>query len=262
MSTVEKALGLLDHFSEATPEIGLSEFKRITGYDKGTVHRYLADLRECGFLQQDSVTRAYSLGPALIRLANVREQTSPMRKVAAEIIRDLAKEIGELVHASLPQPNGMSLLYSHDGGIGGTRVALDESEVLPFHATSSGVVMLAFGSPDLKERCFAENRTQFTDHTLTVETRLEAEIMKAQGSGYVAFDQTYEAEVSSVAVPFFNQAPTAFGTLAVATPSFRMTPEKRAMIIDHLFDATLLLSKEIGGTVPDAYKQKINRIPA
>ena len=47
MSTIEKALGLLDYFSEDTPEIGLSDFKTLTKYDKGTTHRYLSALREC-----------------------------------------------------------------------------------------------------------------------------------------------------------------------------------------------------------------------
>ena len=41
MPTIDKALGLLDHFSGTAPEIGLAEFRELSGFDKATVHRYL-----------------------------------------------------------------------------------------------------------------------------------------------------------------------------------------------------------------------------
>jgi len=257
-STVQKALSLLEHFSESDPEIGLSEFKHRTGYDKGTVHRYLTDLRECGFLQQNSLTKSYSLGPAVIRLANLRERTNPLRSVAEGIVRDVAQEFGELVHASLPQANGMTVLFSYDGGRSGTRVGLDDSEILPFHGTSSGVVILAFGSPDIQQRILQNTKEQFTSATLTTTAELKSQIEIVQNCGYASLMNGYENDVSSVAVPFFDQAPTACGTLSIATPTPRMTDANRQKFLARLFEAAANMTDQIGGTVPKEYKTKIS----
>ena len=103
MGTVTKALELLDHFSALRSEIGLGDFVRLTGRDKATVHRHLAELEQNGFLEQDAVSRAYRIGPALLRLAAVREAAFPVRRLLRPIVTDLAEAVGELAHATLLQ---------------------------------------------------------------------------------------------------------------------------------------------------------------
>ena len=73
MSTVDKALEVLNLFSELRPSIGLSQTARLLGRDKSTVQRYLTSLESQGFLEQDALSRAYHLGPAVTRLSHVRE---------------------------------------------------------------------------------------------------------------------------------------------------------------------------------------------
>ena len=73
MGTITKALELLNLFSRTKPEIGLMEFARLSGRDKATVHRHLTELEENGFVEQHPQTRAYRLGPAILRLTAVRE---------------------------------------------------------------------------------------------------------------------------------------------------------------------------------------------
>ena len=111
MSTIEKALMLLEHFSSNRPEIGLTEFKTRTSIDKGTLHRHLTALKNSGFLEQNYLTKAYRLGPAVIRLAAVRENTVPIVKTVQYYVDRIADNIHELVHAALPQKNGMSAIY-------------------------------------------------------------------------------------------------------------------------------------------------------
>lgn len=252
MSTIEKALGLLEHFSGQSPEIGLSDFTRLTSFDKGTVHRYLTALKDCGFLEQNPATKAYRLGPAPIRLAAVREKTVPLRSTVAIYVDRIAADIHELVHASVPQPGGMSMLYALDGGISGTRVGLDEAELLPFYATSSGIAQLAFGSASLRDKVLRTKITPFTDQTATSPDRIKALITQTQERGVAFADSTYEADVCSVAVPFFDISQTAIGTIAVATPSARMTPAMRQNITSTLIDNSLELTKSLGGAAPAA----------
>ena len=99
MSTIEKALTLLEHFSSNRPEIGLTEFKTITSIDKGTLYRHLTALKNSGFLEQNYLTKRTVLGPAVIRLAAVRENTVPIVKTVQYYVDRIANEIHELVHA-------------------------------------------------------------------------------------------------------------------------------------------------------------------
>ena len=96
MSTVDKALGVLALFSETRMSLGLSEAARLLDWDKATVQRYLASLEGQGFLEKDPLTRAYHLGPAVTRLAAVREITYPIetavKNVAARIAVSLRLE--------------------------------------------------------------------------------------------------------------------------------------------------------------------------
>lgn len=255
MSTVEKALGLLEHFSTQSPEIGLSDFKKLTDFDKGTTHRYLSSLKECGFLEQNPTTKAYRLGPALIRLSVVREKTVPLINTVASHVDKIASEIRELVHASVPQPGGMSLLYAADGGSSGTRVALDEAELLPFYATSSGIAQLAFGTVAMREKALATPITQYTDHTPRTCDDIHALIAKTQANGAAFADRSFEEDVCSVAVPFFDHTAHAMGTIAIATPAARMPPKNRMAFIATLTEASLALTESLGGKIPaDLYE--------
>ena len=167
MSSVSKALTLLSHFSTARPEIGLSQMCRIAGRDKATVHRHLVELEANGFLEQHPVTRAYRLGPAILRLNAVREAAIPFRAVVRPIVTQLAEAVGELSHASLLQGEVLSPVFHHDPMAHGTQVHFDEAELLPLHATSSGLAVLAFADRSLLERLLAGKLTGYTPNTPT-----------------------------------------------------------------------------------------------
>jgi DNA-binding IclR family transcriptional regulator len=180
----------------------------------------------------------------------VREQTVPLIKTVSPFIDRIAEQTRELVHASLPQSKGMSTLYQRDGGIGGTRVGLDDSEVLPFHATSSGLAYLAFSDPALRGKVLARSLKKFTKQTPLSTDQLEAKITSTNACGYAFSDQFYEDEVCSVALPFFGTESRPIGTLAVAFPATRMTDDLRLTTARCLADASVDLTKDLGGKLP------------
>lgn len=250
MSTVTKALGLLEYFSKSRPEIGLSDFTQLTKFDKGTVFRYLTALRDQGFLDQNPLTKAYRLGPAFIRLAAVREITVPLVSLVAPVVDRLAETTHELVHAALPQMKGMSTLHYLDGGHGGIRVGFDGADLLPFHATSSGIAMLAFGHPDLFKNAVSGEFVKFTNQTSIQVEDLTQRVEQVRNEGFAASNQWFEADVCSVALPFFDGKGIALGTISIATPSSRMNDDARADLVHTLVPACTTLTTTLGGRVP------------
>ena len=67
MSTIGKALSLLDLISVLDKDIGLSDLARLSTLDKATTRRFLVELERHGFVEQDEETRRYRLGAAPVR---------------------------------------------------------------------------------------------------------------------------------------------------------------------------------------------------
>lgn len=250
MGTITKALNLLNHFSPNHPEIGLTEFRKLSGQDKATVHRHLIELTSNGFLEQNPVTRGYRLGPAILRLAAVRERLFPARTIVAPLVEALASELGELVHVSLREGNHMSPLFHHDALIHGTRVYFDEAELLPLHATASGLAMLAFGPENLLPDLLKTPLPAATEHTITDHNLLRSTVEKVREAGIAFVDQGFEAHVSSFAAPLFGDQPEAIGTIAVALPTVRVTDDMRRIIKAALPRTANEVTEKLGGTVP------------
>ena len=117
MGTVTKALSLLRHFSRTEPAIGLSDLARRSGLNKATVYRLMTELTAGGLVEQAGDGRAYRLGPEVLRLAALREATTPLLAVARDVLDQLSRSTGETAHVSLVQ---------------GTRLeALDETSSAP-----------------------------------------------------------------------------------------------------------------------------------
>jgi IclR family acetate operon transcriptional repressor len=250
MGTITKALKLLNEFTSSRPEIGLSEFKKISNQDKATVYRHLIELQKNGFVEQNSNTKNYRLGPAILRLASVRERTFPMREVVSKWVDDLSRQLGELVHVSLLQGNAMSPLYYADIQIHGTRVYFDEAELLPMHATSSGLVLLAFGSADLLQSVLSKPLKNYSGMTITNPDALQDLVTTTRQNGYAFCDQGYEKEVFSIATPIYGKEQKIIGTLAVAVPISRQSEDKITEIVSALKSSSMQVSMALGGAIP------------
>ncbi|MFK5977450.1 MAG: IclR family transcriptional regulator [Rhizobiaceae bacterium] len=255
MGTITKALTLLNNFSSQQPQIGLTEFARLARRDKATVHRHLTALEQNGFVEQDPISKNYRLGPALLRLAAVREHTFPIRDAVISKVTALSDELGELVHVSLLQGDMMSPLLHADTQSHGTRVHFDDGEMLPLHATSSGIAMLSYGPSELLQRVLANPMEIHTSKTITEGKTLCEIVEETRSRGYSYSDQGFEEEVCSFAAPVFDHNQQTVGTVAVALPKSRLTSEKGHEIVMALLKYSEIVSSAFGGVVPNEIKQ-------
>ncbi len=251
MGTVSKALELLELFTQQRPEIGLSDLARLSGRNKATVFRLVGELQAHGFLEQAGTTRAYRLGPAVLRLARLREATVPMREAAEAVLHDLAAETGETAHVSLVQGERLATLAYAYSPAHGTAVRMEDAEFIPYHATSTGHAVLAFGPPELAERVLSAPLPAITEATLTDPDAIRTRLAQIRATGMAEVVGGLESDVHSLAVPLFDATGGCIGALAVATPTARMTPALRATIAGALFCNARRLVAGWGGLLPD-----------
>lgn len=221
MSTVEKALSLLDLFAGNTPELGLSDVARASGFDKATTRRLLLALSNRELVEQDPATRRYRLGPGLLRLARIREAQHPFHQLAAPLMRALSQETGETAHLS--EFKGGRLMTIHVAeSMRANRVGVDVGQILPLHATASGIAFLSRTRPGMVRACLAEKLEARTPHTLIETARVMELVRRAADQGYSTNDQGYEEGVFSVGAPVLGPDGDAIGALAVAAPVGRI----------------------------------------
>lgn len=253
MRTVEKALRLLDFFTGAQPEQGLSELARLSGIDKATVLRMLGDMAATGLVEQDPQSRRWRLGAGILRLARLREASFPVTRVLTPILERLAEQTGETAHASLVSGRDLGTV----GVVESTRsnrVSIEPALVLPMHATASGLAFTAFARPEQRERILSRKLTAETGFTPVSREALAAMIARTQAQGHAVANQTYETEVYGLAVPIFGPDGFAVGALAVATPLSRITEAHVATILAALGPAAREATLGLGGHVPPNHR--------
>ena len=239
MGTVGKALDLLDLFTRAAPQHGLSQLARASGLNKATCHRLLTELESRGLLEQVGPAREYRLGPAVLRLSALREATVPTREAAMPVLRRLAEATGETAHLShLVAGRLQTLAYAY-ATRPGVKVMMEDADILPFDATASGAAVLAFlpqaGVPD----------------GATGVPEVQARIRSCRETGWAEAVSTFEKDVHSLAVPLFDAGGACAGAVAVAAAAPRMTPSLHAVITKELARAGAEITHLWGGQPPD-----------
>ena len=140
--------------------------------NKATVYRLMCDLAEHGFVEQVGADRMYRIGPGVMRLAVLRETSVPLRSIAKEHVRALAEEIGETTHVTGIRRRIVNLTYAYSTKHG-TRVTMEDAERLPFHATSSGLSVLAYSNAALVDSILSKPLNKRTPQTIVDRSRLE-----------------------------------------------------------------------------------------
>jgi DNA-binding IclR family transcriptional regulator len=124
---------------------------------------------------------------------------------------------------------------------------------LPLHASSSGLVLLAFGSRELQERILAKRLRRYTEATITEAAALRAALAEVRRQGYAYLPGHVHEDALGVAVPIAGEArstdarPTAVAALAAIVP----VGTEAATVVGALRTAARGISRTLGVSPPD-----------
>ncbi|MFD9901122.1 IclR family transcriptional regulator [Mesorhizobium sp. NPDC059025] len=246
MSTVRKAVSLLELFTLEEPEIGLSDLARKADLDKATARRLLVALAEHRLIEQEPASRRYRLGAGLTRLARIRDAQLPLTRVAVPILRELSHRTGETVHLS--EYSAGALLTVHvELSAKANRVNVNVGQILPLHGTASGIALLAFARDDMRRLYLETPLAAFTPHTMTNADKVWQAVQQAAERGYSRSAQGYEEGVHSVAAPILGSDGYPIGTVAIASPVSRANDTVAAAQGEMVMETTRLITLRLIG---------------
>ncbi|MFV2118808.1 IclR family transcriptional regulator [Streptomyces sp. Act-28] len=243
-TVTERIVRVLETFDTDRTVQTAADIGRRARLPSSTAHRMVADLVECGLLERDGEHRV-RLGMRLWELALRGSRALRLRQVALPFMEHVQARIGE--HTQLAVLEDDEALFierlSHPrAGANITRIA----GRLPLHASSSGLVLLAHGPEELRERVLAGPLEAVSRETVTDPARLRRVLAHARRDGGVVAPGSVEAVSTGVAVPVRGEHGRVIAALSVVLP--RSAPTGHA--VAELRAAASAVSAAIGAYVP------------
>lgn len=202
LQTVDRALQILASFTGSQRDWGVSELATHFGWDKSTAQRLLASLAARGFLINDPVTRRYSLGPQIWRLAQDWERSGGLAQFAIPTMTELAHETGRDIVFAIPDGAYVRCIAEISGRLGSVRITPLVGELYPAHAGATSRAYFAFLDRSLRRQMLAGRpKARYGDLTVTDDEELEQLFAATVESGFAYSNGEYDPATRALAAP-------------------------------------------------------------
>ncbi len=215
-SVTDRLVRVLETFTPTRTVQTAAEIGRRAGLPSSTAHRVVGDLVTAGLLDRDGEGRL-SVGLRLWELATRSSQALRVRQAALPAMERVQARVREHTQlAILEQDEALFLerLSDPHAGANITRIA----GRLPLHASSSGLVLLAFAERDLQERLLSSSLRRVSASTPTDPAEVRRKLAEVRRLGHAVAPGFIEEVSTGVAVPVRGPAGTAVAALSVVLP--------------------------------------------
>lgn len=247
VKSLAKALRLLDVLGNHENGTAIAVLSKELKMGKSTVHRLLATLREFDLVWFDANTSNYSLGARILRWSDLLVRQNLLVRYGQPILRDLVQVCHETAYLAVMEGSEVIYLAQHE-----TRERLRMNEAVgsrvAAHCTALGKALLS----TLSEQEFSElyrgtdTLKMATPNSITDKRRLWEHLQKVRQDG-VAYD--FEENVIGgicLGAVVRNHTGRPVAAMSISTPTQRLRGEKLMTFKEHLLDAALRLSLELG----------------
>jgi IclR family acetate operon transcriptional repressor len=245
IQSIERAAAILRSFTEADPELRVTELAHRLGLHKSTVSRILATLQHEGLVAQNPETGKYRLGLGLISLAGVALGRLDVRGVSQPYLNRLVEISQETVNVTVidgrecvniervasPKP------IRYVGWIG---------RRTPLHCTAAGKVLIAEMSEE--ERCalLPSRLATYTEKTIVDTTLFNRSMDQIRRQGYAIVHEEFEDGFSAIAAPVHDLGGRVAGAISISGPSYRLGPGQIEEYVAPLLETTAMISADMG----------------
>ena len=252
--SVSRAVGLLKLFSDAQPAWSLANFVQATDLNKTTVYRLLSALESEGLVARAD-DGCYRLGPEMIALGGCAMRTNDLRSVARPRLEQVAESTGEaatlevLVGALV---TGQAQMLVLDEVVSSYLVGMsqDVGARLPLHATSTGLLLLAFQPENAIAQWMESPREKITPQTQVNTSALTKTLQTIRQRGFATTVGELEIGFNAVAAPVLDHAGAVVAAMSVGGPSARLDETRLVEIAAVLQEATRHVSRQLGYRSP------------
>ncbi|MGN6404621.1 IclR family transcriptional regulator [Sinomonas sp.] len=247
-SIISRVVRILSCFDRKTTALSLSSLARRSGLPLTTTHRLTEELVRHGLLERAGNG---DLRPGL-RMWELASRASPaltLREVCRPFMEDLQATVRQHVTLAVVD-HGTALYVERLSSPASTLDAANIAERMPLHASSSGLVLLAFSNPAVQRQALEAPLEKVTPETVTDPEALRRQLADIRQKGYSAPPGIGRTEWIGVAVPVFgpgeaSQRPQIAAALNCILP--RAEAELVPRVVPALTTAAHGMTRALGG---------------
>ena len=231
IESLGRGLQILEAFSEASPNLSLTEITSIVGLDISTVFRFVYTLENLGYLERDPETKRYRPGLRVLRLGFTALNSLEVAQIARPYLRALSAKCGETTNMTVR--DGVEIVYvARNKTQQIISVNLELGSRLPVYCTSMGKAHLVdFSRQELYDLLGKGPYPKMGPNTITTLDGLVAELDKVRRRGYAINDEELAAGLRSVAAPVRNRDGDVAAAINISAPSARASREEMENIL-------------------------------
>lgn len=244
VTSVQKCFRIIEELSKHKG-MGVSELAGRVDMDRSAVYRFLATLRELGYVTEENAQ--YRLSYRIFELGMRWGNSIEIKKVALPYMSELSKSYNETVNLGMFVDDSMIYIEKIE-----TTAALRTDLVVGYrmnlYCTALGKAILAHLPQKMRDRLVKEMELKpVSPNTITDKTALPAHLQKIRERGYSIDDQEFDPHIICVAAPVFTYSDYPTYAISVAGPASRMPPDRIARIGNDLLAVCSRLSEHLGG---------------
>lgn len=238
VTSVLKALDVLEVFTSERPALGVGEISLQVGLGKSTVHKLLRTLVQRGYVKQDPSSKKYSLTLRVWRVGMVALSTVNVRQVVLPYMREVSNTTGE-----------QSTLWLYEDG---RVVCVERVETRHRVRSYTRVGLVELASDLAVGRCLLA--FQPAEEVRRVLERLEARAAKSMRAqvqriveqGYALNLGERWQDVRAIAVPIRDHTGTAVAAVSVSGPDSRFDENAVKAMLPDVLRTAAAASAELG----------------
>jgi DNA-binding IclR family transcriptional regulator len=224
-----RLLAVLDAFGPRSRALSLSEISRRSGLSLSTTHRLVHELLSWGALERDQ-NGCYSIGLRLLELAALAPRGLDLREAAFPVLDDLHHRTRGNVHLAVR--DGLEVVYVEVIRACATHPTSGKTgDRWPWHATGTGLVLLAFADRETQEQALGRPLKRFTPLTITDPAELRRMLAQVRQSGFAVAEGSITLQDLVVGVPVHDPFGGMTAAISVVVEAARARPQALASLL-------------------------------
>ncbi|HWL01015.1 MAG TPA: IclR family transcriptional regulator [Microbacteriaceae bacterium] len=216
-SMVERVVRILGAFDADHTDLTPSDVARRSALPMSSAHRIVGDLLRSGLLERDLEGRV-RIGMRLWELTTRGSRALALRQAALPAMERAQAKVGEHVQLCVLDQDEVLVIEQLSAPDAVSNVTTVAGR-LPLHASSSGLVLLAFGRQTLRARVLARPLPAVGPSTITDPVALGRRLEHVRSEGFAVLPGSIESVATGLSVPVFDRAGMIVAALSAVVPT-------------------------------------------
>lgn len=219
LSTIVKTGQVLDLFTCARPEWGVTEIAAELGVPKSNAHEITSSLASIDLLRRTGRNR-YRLGWRIMLMAGGIVEAASLRRHATQFMTELAQESGETTHLAIWDGRRLAFISRVMARTGLNQPHARSGSALEAHCTASGKVLLAdLPWDDVEQRVARDGLAARTHRSITDLGLLKEQVTLSRAHGIAINQEEADPGVAGIAVPIRGADGGSVAALGISMPA-------------------------------------------